>query len=344
MGRTPFTWSTRRIDPGAGDRDPARGERRKGKGKLAERRDLLDVDGLAAADIERILDMARSFSEVLKRPIKKVPSLRGKTVVNLFYEPSTRTRMSFEVAAKALSADVLNFAAGTSSVAKGESLKDTALTLEAMGVDAVVIRHPVAGAPWLLSRWLRASVLNAGDGMHAHPTQALLDLFTMRERMEELEGKTIAYVGDILHSRVARSGMKACRAMGMEVLAVAPPTLLPPSMPPEVEVSHDLDAVVPRCDVLYMLRIQRERQREGRFPSLEEYTALYQLNMERLGKAEPQVLVMHPGPVNRGVEIASEVADAPHSVITAQVAAGVAVRMAVLFQLLGGAEGGERVA
>lgn len=311
---------------------------------MAERRHLLDVDGMGAEDIERTLETARSFTEVLRRPIKKVPSLRGKTVVNLFYEPSTRTRMSFEVAAKALSADVLNFAAGTSSVAKGESLKDTALTLEAMGVDAVVLRHPVAGAPWLLSGWLSASVLNAGDGMHAHPTQALLDLFTMRERLGDLEGKTIAYVGDILHSRVARSGMKACRAMGMRVIAVAPPTLLPPYMPPEVEISHDFDAVIPRCDILYMLRIQSERQTEGRFPSLEEYTALYQLDMARLRKADPRVLVMHPGPMNRGVEIASEVADAPHSVITAQVSAGVAVRMAVLFQLLGGAEGGEAVA
>jgi aspartate carbamoyltransferase catalytic subunit len=311
---------------------------------LAESKHLLDVDDLARGDIERVLETARSFSEVLRRPIKKVPSLRGKTVVNLFYEPSTRTRMSFEVAAKRLSADVMNFTTSSSSVEKGESLKDTALTLEAMGVDAVVIRHSVAGAPWLLRQWLEASIINAGDGMHAHPTQALLDLFTMRDRMGELEGRTIAYIGDILHSRVARSGIKACRAMGMEVLVVAPPTLLPATSLEGVETGYDLDAVIPRCDALYMLRIQKERQGEGRFPSLEEYTHLYQLNARRLGKAKPGVVVMHPGPMNRGVEIASEVADAPTAAITAQVASGVAVRMAVLFMLLGGAEGGERVA
>lgn len=311
---------------------------------MAEIRHLLDVDQLGREDIERILEMAESFSEVLKRPIKKVPSLRGKTVVNLFYEPSTRTRLSFEVAAKRLSADVLNFAVSTSSVEKGESFKDTALTLEAMGVDAVIVRHSAAGAPWLLKRWLQASILNAGDGMHAHPTQALLDLFTMRERISDLEGKTIAYVGDILHSRVARSGIKACQIMGMNVVAVAPPTLLPPVMPSSIDVSNDFDRVIQDCDVLYMLRIQRERQEEGRFPSVEEYTRLYQLDMRRLGHAKPEVIVMHPGPMNRGIEIASEVADAPHSLITAQVSAGVALRMAVLFILLGGSEGGERIA
>lgn len=309
--------------------------------ELAERKHLLDVDDLDRRDIENILETARSFSEVMRRPIKKVPSLRGKTVVNLFYEPSTRTRLSFEVAAKRLSADVLNFTASTSSVEKGESLKDTALTMRAMGVDAVIIRHPVAGAPWLLRRWLDISVINAGDGMHAHPTQALLDLFTMRERLGELEGRTIAYVGDILHSRVARSGIKACLAMGMKVIAVAPPTLLPPAMPAGVEVSHDLDGVLPRCDVIYMLRIQRERLLDGRFPSLREYANFYQLNLKRLGKAKPQVVVMHPGPMNRGVEITSEVADAPHAAVTAQVTAGVAVRMAVLFLLLGGGERGD---
>lgn len=311
---------------------------------MADKKHLLDVDDLEREDIERVLETARSFSEVLRRPIKKVPSLRGKTVVNLFYEPSTRTRMSFEVAAKRLSADVMNFTTSASSVEKGESLKDTALTLEAMGVDAVVIRHPVAGAPWLLRQWLEAAILNAGDGMHAHPTQALLDLFTLRDRMGEVEGRTIAYIGDILHSRVARSGIKACKAMGMEVIVVAPPTLLPPVALEGVETGYDLDAVIPRCDALYMLRIQKERQGEGRFPSLEEYTRLYQLNARRLGKAKPGVVVMHPGPMNRGVEIAAEVADAPTAAITAQVAAGVAVRMAVLFMLLGGAEGGERVA
>jgi len=311
---------------------------------LAEKRHLLDIDDLNREEMERILDTARSFAEVLRRPIKKVPSLRGKTVVNLFYESSTRTRMSFEVAAKRLSADVLNFSATASSVEKGESFKDTALTLEAMGVDAVVVRHPVAGTPWLLSQWLESAILNAGDGMHAHPTQALLDLFTMQERLGDLDGRTIAFVGDILHSRVARSGIKACRAMGMQVLAVAPPTLLPPAELEGVEAGYDFDAVIPNCDILYMLRIQKERQKEGRFPSLEEYTRFYQLDTRRLGKARPEVVVMHPGPMNRGVEIAADVAEAPHAAITAQVAAGVAIRMAVLFLLLGGSEGGEKVA
>jgi aspartate carbamoyltransferase catalytic subunit len=311
---------------------------------LAERRHLLDVDGLSREDIGGILDTAQSFSEVLRRPIKKVPALRGKTVVNLFFEPSTRTRMSFELAAKRLSADVLNFTASSSSLAKGESFKDTALTLEAMGADAVVVRHPVAGAPWLLKKWLKASILNAGDGMHAHPTQAMLDLFALRERIGELEGKKIAFVGDILHSRVARSGIKACTTMGMEVVIVAPPTLLPPLPPQGVEISSDFDEVIPGCDILYMLRIQLERQKEGRFPSLEEYIRFYQLDLRRLSMARPQVAVMHPGPMNRGIEIASEVADAPHSMVTTQVTAGVAVRMAILFTLLGGAEGGEEIA
>ena len=264
--------------------------------------------------------------------------------MTLFFEPSTRTRMSFELAAKRLSADVLTFTASSSSRAKGESFKDTALTLEAMGADAVVVRHPAAGAPWLLKKWLKASILNAGDGMHAHPTQAMLDLFALRERMGDLKGKTVAYVGDILHSRVARSGIKACKAMGMKVIIVAPPTLLPPISPSGVEISSDFDEVIPSCDILYMLRIQLERQKEGRFPSLEEYTRLYQLDLRRLGLARPQVAVMHPGPMNRGIEIASEVADAPHSMVTTQVSAGVAVRMAILFTMLGGAEGGEEVA
>ncbi len=311
---------------------------------MVERRHLLDVDDLDREGIERILDMARSFAEVQRRPIKKVPSLRGKTVANLFYEPSTRTRLSFELAAKRLSADVLNFTASASSVQKGESLKDTALTLEAMGVDAVVVRHPVAGTPWLLRKWINATILNAGDGMHAHPTQALLDLFTMRERMGNLEGKTIAFVGDILHSRVARSGMKACRFMGMEVLAVAPPTLLPPVAMEGVEFTCDFDAALPRCDVIYMLRMQKERQQEGRVPSIEEYVRFYQIDAGRMGRARPGAMVMHPGPMNRGVEISSEVADAPYAVMTAQVASGVAVRMAALFTLLGGAEGGDGIA
>ncbi|MEJ5185524.1 MAG: aspartate carbamoyltransferase catalytic subunit [Candidatus Geothermincolales bacterium] len=303
------------------------------------KRDLLDVDQLDRAEIESLLESAEAFEEVLRRPIKKVPALRGKTVVNLFYEPSTRTRMSFELAAKSLSADVLNFSASSSSVEKGESLKDTGLTVQAMGADALVVRHPMAGAPDKLAEWLDIPVINAGDGMHAHPTQALLDIYVMRKRLGALEGKRVTFVGDILHSRVARSGIKACSMMGMEVAVAAPPTFLPDWLPSGVEVFYRLDDVLRDSHVIYLLRIQRERQVQGFLPSLEEYVHFFQLNEERLGKARPDVLVMHPGPMNRGVEITPKVAESPQSLVDYQVTCGVAVRMAILFLLLGGSGG-----
>jgi aspartate carbamoyltransferase catalytic subunit len=268
--------------------------------------------------------------------VKKVPALRGKTVVNLFYEPSTRTRMSFELAAKRLSADVLNFAVSTSSVAKGESLKDTVLTLQAMGVDAVVVRHPMSGAPELIDRWIDACVINAGDGMHAHPTQALLDVYSLLQHMESLQGKRVAIVGDILHSRVAHSNIQAFSELGARVMLVAPPTLMPPEMPYKAEMSYSLDEVVSDCDVIYLLRLQLERQQEGLIPSLEEYARIFQMNGARLARAKKDVIVMHPGPIIRGVEISAEVADHPRTIILDQVANGVAVRMAVLFMLMGG--------
>jgi aspartate carbamoyltransferase catalytic subunit len=304
-----------------------------------EKRDLLDVDQLELGEVESLLESAEAFEEVLRRPIKKVPALRGKTVVNLFYEPSTRTRFSFELAAKSLSADVLNFSASASSVEKGESLKDTGFTVQAMGADAVVIRHPVAGAPYLLAEWLDIPVINAGDGMHAHPTQALLDVYVMRKRLGKLEGRRVTFVGDILHSRVARSGIKVCTMLGMKVAVAAPPTFLPAWLPPGVEVFQRLDDALEDSHVIYLLRIQRERQQQGYLPSLEEYVSSFQMNEERLRKARPDVLVMHPGPMNRGVEITPGVAESPQSVVDYQVTCGVAVRMAVLFLLLGGAGG-----
>ncbi len=308
-------------------------------GEGAERRrSLIDVHQLSREEILWLVETARSFEEVSRRSVKKVPALRGKTVVNLFYEASTRTRMSFEVAAKRLSADVLNFAVSTSSVAKGESLKDTVLTLQAMGVEAVVVRHPMSGAPELIDRWIDASVINAGDGMHAHPTQALLDVYSLLQHMDSLEGKRIAIVGDILHSRVAHSDIQAFGKLGAKVILVGPPTLMPPTLPYEVEAGYNLDEVVGECDVIYLLRLQLERQKQGLIPSLEEYARFFQLNGERLARAEKDVIVMHPGPINRGVEISAEVADSPRNIILDQVANGVAVRMAVLFMLLGGKE------
>lgn len=299
---------------------------------------LIDVHQLSREDVLWLVETARSFEEVSRRAVKKVPALRGRTVVNLFYEASTRTRMSFELAAKRLSADVLNFAVSTSSVAKGESLKDTVLTLQAMGVDAVVVRHPMSGAPGLIDGWIDASVINAGDGTHAHPTQALLDVYSLLQHMDSLEGKVIAIVGDILHSRVARSGIQAFNKLGARVVLVGPPTLMPPAVPREVGISYSLDEVIEDCDVVYLLRLQLERQKQGLIPSLEEYARVYQLNGERLARAGEDTLVMHPGPINRGVEIAAEVADGPRNIILDQVANGVAVRMAVLFMLLGGRE------
>jgi len=299
-------------------------------------RHLLSIRDLTADDVTRILDTAESFREVGTRVIKKVPALRGRTVVNLFYEGSTRTRISFELAAKRLSADVINFTTSGSSVSKGESLKDTALTLQAMGADAIVVRHSSSGAPYQLTRWLHGHVLNAGDGTHEHPTQGLLDLYTMREKLGRLEGLRVAIVGDVLHSRVARSLGFGLVTMGAEVTLVGPPTLIPPDAPAwGVEVSYDLDGVLPKLDVCYMLRVQTERQRLEYFPSVREYSRLFGLTSRRVEQLQDGALVMHPGPMNRGVEIDSDVADLPNSVIEDQVTNGIAIRMALLYLLLG---------
>src|SRR5450756_377326 len=309
-------------------------------GKANGHKHLLSIAELEAADIIGLLDSARSFAEASTRPVKKVPALRGRTIVNLFLEASTRTRMSFELAAKRLSADVMNFSTSTSSLSKGESLKDTGKTIVAMGVDAVVIRCPSAGAPQMLTEWVDCSVINAGDGMHEHPTQALLDLFTMRERLGRLEGLKVAIVGDIDHSRVARSNIHALNKVGAEVLLVAPRSLLPQRIEGMgVDITGSLDEALGWCDVLYLLRIQLERVEESRFPSLREYTLQYGLTQTRWSRLKRKPLVMHPGPMNRGVEIESSVADEVESVITGQVTAGVAVRMAVLYDLLGGSHG-----
>jgi aspartate carbamoyltransferase catalytic subunit len=301
---------------------------------------LLSVADLGADGIDEILRITDSFVEVSARAMPKVPALRGKTVVSLFYEDSTRTRLSFETAAKRLSADTMNFSVGTSSVKKGESLRDTALTIEAMGVDCIVVRHSSAGAPWRIASWVGASVVNAGDGWHEHPTQALLDCYTVRRHLGGVGGRRIAIVGDIKHSRVARSDVLAFTALGAEVTLVAPPTLLPPSLDGwPVAVSHDIDAVLSKCDVVYLLRMQRERMTEALLPSLREYTACFGLTRRRVDLLDASAIVMHPGPMNRGVEIAADVADMPRSVIVDQVRNGVAVRMAVLYMLLGsGAE------
>jgi len=271
---------------------------------------LLSMHDLSGDDVTRILDTAGSFREVGTRVIKKVPALRGRTVVNLFLENSTRTRISFELAAKRLSADVINFGAGGSSVAKGESLKDTALTLQAMGADAIVVRHSSSGSPLQLTRWVDAHVLNAGDGTHEHPTQALLDLYTMREKHGRLDGLRVAIVGDVLHSRVARSLSIGLVTVGAEVTLVGPPTLIPPEAPAwGVEVSYDLDGVVPKLDVCYMLRVQRERQRLEYFPSVREYARLFGLTTDRAAMLPETALIMHPGPMNRGVEHANPFED-----------------------------------
>ncbi|HEY4376042.1 MAG TPA: aspartate carbamoyltransferase catalytic subunit [Acidimicrobiales bacterium] len=297
---------------------------------------LLSVDDLGRDGIEEALRLADAFTEVSARAMPKVPALRGKTIAWLFYEDSTRTRLSFETAAKRLSADTMNFSVSTSSVKKGESLRDTALTIEAMGVDAIVVRHASAGAAHRVASWVDASVVNAGDGWHEHPTQALLDTYTVREKLGGLEGRHIAIIGDIKHSRVARSDVLAFTAMGAEVTLVAPPTLLPPSLEGwPVKVSHDLDAVLPTLDVAYLLRMQRERMTEALLPSLREYTACFGLTARRARTLPARAIVMHPGPMNRGVEIAADVADLPQAVIVDQVRNGVAVRMAVLYLLLG---------
>ncbi len=298
---------------------------------------LLSIDDLSRADIEQLLELSELFVEVTQRDIPKVPALRGKTVVSLFYEDSTRTRLSFETAAKRLSADTMTFTVGSSSVRKGESLRDTVQTIEAMGVDAVVVRHSAAGAPHRIATWIDAAIVNAGDGAHEHPTQALLDLLTLRRhRGPSFDGLHVAIVGDVRRSRVARSGVKALVAMGARVTLVGPPTLLPEALETwPVEANDDLDAVLPEVDVVYLLRIQRERGAGALFPSLREYTTRYGLTAARATRLRPDALIMHPGPMNRGVEIAAEVADGPASIITQQVANGVAVRMAVLWSLLG---------
>jgi aspartate carbamoyltransferase catalytic subunit len=298
------------------------------------RKDLLSLEVLSREEIELILNTAESFKEVSTREIKKVPALRGKTIANLFFEASTRTRTSFELAAKRLSADLINFSSTGSSTAKGESLRDTAKNIEAMQVDTIVMRHSSSGSAEYLAGCLKSGVVNAGDGIHEHPTQGLLDLFTIRERKKTLEGVRVCLVGDILHSRVARSNIWGLTKMGAKVTVCGPPTLIPRGIEKMgVEVSYDLDAVIGRQDVLNILRIQLERQQGAFFPSIREYAAEYGISNERMKKAKPDVIIMHPGPVNRGTELSGEVADGPQSVILDQVTNGVAVRMAVLFHV-----------
>ncbi len=299
---------------------------------------LLGIEPLEPAHIETILDTAQSLREVLDRPIKKVPALRGKTVVNLFYEASTRTRSSFEVAEKVLSADSLSIATSSSSVQKGETLLDTAQNLEAMNPDMIVMRHGASGAPHFLARHCRSAIVNAGDGAHEHPTQALLDALTLRQRKGRLKGLKVAIVGDLLHSRVARSNVWLLTKLGAKVVLSAPPTLMPPGLSALVPTTDSIDEAVEGADAIMMLRIQLERMSGGYFPSLREYHRRFGLTEERVRRARKDVIIMHPGPMNRGVEIASEVADGPYSVILDQVTNGVAVRMAVLVLLLGGAQ------
>lgn len=315
-------------------------------------RHLVSAADLTRDEALRFLDTAEELARVAERPIKKLPTLRGRTIVNLFFEDSTRTRTSFEVAAKRLSADVINFSAKGSSVAKGESLRDTALTLEAMGADAVVVRHTAAGAAHRLAGWVRGSVVNAGDGTHEHPTQALLDAFTIRRRLradrpspggraapevDAFDGVRVAIVGDVLHSRVARSNVLLLATLGADVTLVAPPTLLPLGVDGwPCGVGYDLDPVLPKSDVVMMLRVQRERMHDAYFPSVREYSRRYGLDGGRMALLPDHAIVMHPGPMNRGVEIAAEVADSARSTIVEQVANGVSVRMAVLYLLLGG--------
>jgi aspartate carbamoyltransferase catalytic subunit len=303
------------------------------------KKDLLGIGDLTEDEIYLVLDTAEAMREIGQRPIKKVPTLRGRTVVNLFYEPSTRTRTSFEIAEKRLSADTLNIAIATSSVVKGETLVDTALNLEAMAPDVIVLRHASSGACHLLSRICRSRVVNAGDGMHEHPTQALLDAFTIREHKKRIDGLKVAIIGDLLHSRVLRSNVLLLNALGAEVWVSGPATLMPPAIDRfGVHAAANVDEAVQDADVIMMLRIQQERMQGAFFPSLREYFNTFGLTRARAARAKPDVIVMHPGPMNRGVEIASDVADGPFSVILEQVANGVAVRMAVLY-LLAGAEG-----
>lgn len=302
-------------------------------------RHILALEEMPREDMELILDTAQSMKEIIYRPIKKVPTLRGKTVVTLFYEPSTRTRTSFELAAKYMSADTVSIATATSSVQKGETLKDTARTLQVMGSDCVIMRHPVSGSCHFLARVLDVPVINGGDGMHEHPTQGLLDMFTMREKKGRLEGLRVAIIGDIYHSRVARSNIWGLKKMGASVVVSGPPTLLPPEIERMgVEATTRVEEAVRDADVVMVLRLQLERQQRGLFPSAREYSRLWGITRERLDLAKPDALLMHPGPMNRGIEISSEVADSPQSTIEEQVTNGVAVRMAILYLLLGGGE------
>jgi aspartate carbamoyltransferase catalytic subunit len=301
------------------------------------RKHLLDIQSLTPEEINTVLDTARAFKSVGERAIKKVPALRGKTVVNLFVEPSTRTRISFELAAQRLTADIINFTAEASSLKKGETLKDTAKNLEALNADIIIIRHSATGAPHFLARFLNSSVVNAGDGAHEHPTQALLDIFTIREKKGKIAGLNVTILGDILYSRVARSNIWALLKMGANVTLCGPSTLVPRSFEQMgCKVTYNVEEAISDADIINLLRIQHERQRQTMFPSIGEYTALFSLNKSRLALTKPDALIMHPGPINRGVEIDSEIADSGRSVILEQVTNGLAVRMAVLFLITGG--------
>jgi aspartate carbamoyltransferase catalytic subunit len=307
-----------------------------GKPRTWNQRHLLGLEDLSRAEIETILDTAEEFAEFSQLPGQKRTELKGKTVVNLFFEPSTRTRTSFSLAAKRLSADTIDFTASSSSLSKGETFIDTAKNIEAMGADLMVVRHSSPGAPYLLARHLACGVINAGDGAHEHPTQGLLDVFTIRRAKGRIEGLTVGLVGDIAHSRVARSNIHALLKLGAKVIVCGPSTLVPPWMPQMgVEVAYSLDEILPRCDVINVLRIQFERQRSGLFPSIREYADLFGFNNERLKRAKPDLLLLAPGPINRGVELTPDVADGPHSAVLQQVTNGLAVRMAVLTLLCG---------
>lgn len=308
------------------------------------RKHLLDIESLNADEINTVLDTAKAFKAVGERAIKKVPALRGKTVVNLFVEPSTRTRISFELAQQRLSADIVNFTAEASSLKKGETLKDTAKNLEALNADFIVIRHSAAGAPHFLSRVLNAHVINAGDGAHEHPTQALLDAFTIRERKGTIAGLNVTILGDILFSRVARSNIWALIKLGAKVTLCGPSTLVPRTFEAMgCRVTHDVDEALREADIIHLLRIQHERQRKSMFPSIGEYTTLFGLNKARFARTKPDALIMHPGPINRGVEIDNEIADCSRSLILEQVTNGLAVRMAVMF-LINGGKGPQEIA
>ncbi|AFQ45650.1 MULTISPECIES: aspartate carbamoyltransferase catalytic subunit [Desulfosporosinus] len=302
-----------------------------------QRKDILAIEDMSVEEIRHILHTAKVMKEILMRPIKKLPTLKGKSVVNLFYEASTRTRTSFEMAAKVLGADTTSIAVAQSSVSKGESLYDTAKTIQAMRADVVILRHPSSGSAKFLADILDPAVINAGDGQHAHPTQALLDIFTMQEHLGELEGKNVVIVGDVLHSRVARSNAWCLQKMGVNVTLAGPPTLVPAEMEGlGVNMTHDLDSALPGADIVMALRLQLERQKSGLFPSLREYSHLYGLTTERLKKTGKQSIVLHPGPMNRGVEISDDVANGVDALIERQVTNGVAIRMALIYLLIGG--------